>query len=129
MATWEQLKDFVKSSYKIQKEEEDYFIMVFDLANNRSQLVTVGKNHTQNGDVWVQICSPVGVIRQDKLNNALEDIQNAICGGLVKAGDSHFVRHCMLIEDMSADEFSVPLILITAIADTLEEKYVGGDIN
>jgi hypothetical protein len=129
MATWEQLKNFVKSNYKMQREESDSFNMVFDLGDNRSQLVNVTKAQTKNGDVWVQIYSPVGTIRQDKLNNALEDIEGAICGGLVKMGDKHLVRHCMLIEDMSAEEFNVPLLLITAIADSLEEKYVGGDQN
>jgi hypothetical protein len=129
MATWEQLKTFVKSNYKMQKEEADYFNMVFDLGDNRSQLVNVTKAQTKQGDVWVQIYSPVGVIRQDKLNNALEDIDSVVCGGLVKVGDKHFVRHGMLIEDMSAEEFNVPLLLITAVADSLEEKYVGGDKN
>jgi len=129
MATWEQVKEFVNKNFKIQKDGGDSFNIVFDLGDNRSQLVNVSKAQTKNGDVWVQIYSPVGTIRQDKLNNALEDVDSAICGGLVKLGDKHFVRHCMLIEDMSADEFSVPLLLITAIADSLEEKYVGGDQN
>jgi len=129
MATWEQVKNFAKSNYKLQNEEADYFNIVFDLGDNRSQLVNVTKNQTKKGDVWVQIYSPVGVIRQDKLINALEDIDSAICGGLSKSGDKYYVRHCMLIGDMSAEEFAIPLFIITVIADTLEEKYVGGDTN
>jgi len=129
MATWEQVKEFVKNNFKMQKEEANYFNMVFNVSDTRSQLVNVVKAQTKNGDVWVQIYSPVGVIKQDKINNALEDIEDAICGGLVKVGDKHCIRHCMPIADMSADEFAVPLILITALADVLEEKYVGGDDN
>jgi hypothetical protein len=129
MATWEQVKDFAKKNFKMQNEEADYFNMVFDLGDNRTQLVNVTKNQTKSGGIWVQIYSPVGIIKQDKINNALEDVDDAICGGLVKTGDKHFVRHCMLIADMSADEFAVPLVFVTALADALEEKYVGGDNN
>jgi len=127
MATWGQVKDFVRSLYPLQKEEEDFFNLVFDLGNNRTQLVNVFKSQSKKGDIWIQICSPVGIIKQDKINNALEDVSEAVCGGLIKINEKHFVRHCMPIDDLSKEEFILPLVYVTSMADDLEEKYVGGD--
>jgi hypothetical protein len=127
MASWEQVKNFIRGNYKVQNDEGDLFRMVFDLGNDRTQLVFVQKIINKNNSIWVQISSPVGIIKQEKINKALEMLNDKPCGGLVKIGDKHFIRHCMPIDDMSLDEFSVPLNFITNAADELEQKFVGGD--
>ncbi|GBU26766.1 hypothetical protein R84B8_00278 [Treponema sp. R8-4-B8] len=127
MASWDQVKNFIRSNYKVQNDEGDFFKMVFDLSNDRTQMVFVQKVQTKQNGIWIQISSPVGIIGQEKMNKALETLNDKVCGGLVKIGDKHFVRHCMPIDDMSLDEFAVPLTFITSSADDLEKKFVGGD--
>jgi hypothetical protein len=127
MATWEQVKDLIKGNFQSIDDEGDLYKSVFDLGNGRTQMVFVQKFETKNKSIWIQIASPVGVIRQDKINKALELINEKACGGLVKIGDKHYVRHCLPIEDLSQEEFAVPLILITSIADELEKVLIGGD--
>jgi hypothetical protein len=69
----------------------------------------------------------VGEISLDSLNDALENLDDALCGGLVKIGEKHFVRHNLQLDDLSVEEFTVPLMVVTNKADELESRYVGGD--
>jgi len=126
MASWDDVKSFVKSKFKVD-DKGDYFSTVFDTGNSRSQMVIMSKFTTNSGDVWVQISSPVGVIPQNKLDAALAMLDDKVCGGLVKIGDKHVVRHCMPIADLSQEELMYPLGFVTATADDLEAAFVGGD--
>jgi len=126
MATWVEVKEFIKSNYKVQKEEDGMVVLVQEFTDGRSQLVYVFRKE-HNGVIWADISSPVGTISAGDLNSALESLDNATCGGLVKIGDFHAVRHCMPIADLSSDELNGPLKLVAGAADTLEEKFVGGD--
>jgi len=129
MATWEDVKGFIRSNYKLQKDDGDYFKMVFDVTDTRSQLIFIQKFTTKNENVWMQISSPVGVISSNNLNKALELLNDTVCGGLVKIGEKHFVRHCMPIADLSAEELTDPIHFIVNSADELEAKFVGDDKN
>jgi len=127
MASWDQVKNFIRGNYKVQDDDGDFFRMIFDLGNNRTQMVFVQKVITKKDGIWIQLSSPVGIIKQEKINKVLEALNDKVCGGLVKIGDKHFIRHCIPIDHMSLDEFAVPLNFITSSADDLEEKFVGGD--
>jgi len=129
MATWENVKEFVRDKYRLQEDEGDFFSMVFDMGDDRSQIVFIQKFETGNSGVWAQISSPVGVIPQDKMDAALTMLNDKICGGLVKIGNRHFVRHCLPIADLSVEEFTDPLFFTTSSADDLEKVFVGGDKN
>jgi hypothetical protein len=54
-------------------------------------------------------------------------LSDKVCGGLVKFGDRYWVRHSMPIGDTSHDELIFPIDVVSAVADTLEETFVGGD--
>jgi hypothetical protein len=128
MATWTEVEGFIRNNYKLEKDEGDFFQMLFELDNDRSQIVFVQKFTTGgSGNVWIQISSPVGVIKQSDLNKALEVLNDKVCGGLVKIGEKHFVRHCLPIEDLSSAEFDTPLRIVISVADDLEKQFVGGD--
>jgi len=126
MASWDDVKSFVKSKFKIE-DQGDLIRTVFDTGNSRSQLVFMQKFTSNNGDVWVQISSPVGVIPQNKMEAALTMLNDKVCGGLVKIGDKHFVRHCMPIADLSQEELLYPFGFVTTTADDLEAAFIGGD--
>jgi len=126
MATWSELKGFLKSNYKVQKEEEDNIVVLTEFSDGRSQLVWVFRQEFK-GDAWAEISSPVGTIQAGNMDAALEFLNKGICGGLVKIGDIHAVRHGMPIADLSTGEIAGPLALVAGAADSLEEKFIGGD--
>ena len=126
MATWSEVKGFLKSNYKVQKEEENNVVVLTEFKDGRSQLVWIFRQEL-SGDVWAEISSPVGIIKPESINAALELLNKGICGGLVKIGDVHAVRHGMPIADLSTDEIAGPLALVAGAADTLEENFIGGD--
>jgi len=126
MATWAEVKNFLKSNYTVQKEEDNMVVLLQKFTDGRSQLIYVFKKES-NGAVWADISSPVGTLKAGDINTALELLLDATCGGLVKVGDFHAVRHCMPIADLSNDEINGPLKLVAGAADTLEEKFIGGD--
>ena len=129
MANWNGVRDFIKGKYTVAKDDGDYLAMVFNTTDGRDQLVSVKKIQTGQGEVWVQISSPVGYIPIKYMDDALELLDNKMCGGLVKIGDKHFVRHCMPVADLSTEELDDPLHIVINVADELEKKFVGGDEN
>jgi len=126
MATWNEVKEFIKSNYTVQNEEDNMIVLLQKFTDGRSQLIYVMKKDL-NGAVWADISSPIGTLKAGDINSALEALFGATCGGLVKVGDFHAVRHCMPIADLSSDELNGPLKLVAGAADTLEEKFIGGD--
>ena len=129
MATWKEIKDFIRNNYNLQKDEGDFFQMTFEIDENRSQLVFVQKTKSQSGDIWIQIASPIGLIEDDEINDALEMLNDAMCGGMVKMGERHFVRHCMPIDELSPDQFIKSMNIIVGVADDMEKRFIGGDDN
>jgi hypothetical protein len=129
MATWKQIKDFIRSNYKSQKDEGDFFQMTFELEGDRSQVVFIQKTKSQNGSLWIQISSPVGLIEDDEINDALEMLNDKMCGGMVKIGECHFIRECMSIDDLSPEQFVSIMEIIVGVADEMEERFIGNDEN
>jgi hypothetical protein len=103
--------------------------MTFEVNENRTQVVFITKLKSQSNDVWVQIASPIGLIEDDEVNDALEMLSDKTCGGMVKIGDGHFIRHSMKIDDLSSDEFRAVMEIVLSIADEMEERFIGGDEN
>jgi hypothetical protein len=129
MATWKQIKDFIRNNYKLQEDEGDFFQMTFELEDNRSQVVFIQKTKSQNGAIWIQLSSPVGLIEDDEINDALEMLNDKICGGMVKIAERHFIRECMSIDDLSPEQFVSIMEIIVGVADEMEERFVGNDEN
>jgi hypothetical protein len=129
MATWKQVKDFIRGNYELQEDEGDFFKMTFGLENNRSQVACIQKTKSQNGSIWMQISSPIGVIEDDEVNDALEMLNDKICGGMVKIGERHFIRACLPVDDLSPEQFVTIMEIVVGIADEMEERFIGTDEN
>jgi hypothetical protein len=126
MANWNEVKSFLKSGLNAQETDSGNLTMTISYADKRSQLVIVQRGEFKGAE-WIDIISGVGALSAGNINVALEVLANATCGGLVKFGDTHAVRHCIPIADVSNDELIVPLRVVAEVADLLEEKLVGGD--
>jgi hypothetical protein len=129
MATWKQIKDFIRSNYKLQEDDGDFFQMTFDIDDNRSQVVFIQKVKSQSGAIWLQMSSPIGLIEDDEINDALEMLNEKICGGMVKIAEKHFIRECLPIDDLSPEQFVAIMEIVIGVADEMEERFIGSDDN
>ncbi|MCL1991737.1 MAG: hypothetical protein FWG66_02180 [Spirochaetes bacterium] len=103
--------------------------MEFALEGDRSQLVFIEKVKSKGRDMWVEIASPIGLIEDDEINDALEMLHDKTCGGLVKVGDRHFVRANVPIDHLPPEQFVTILDVIVGVADEMEMRFVGSDDN
>jgi len=126
MATWGDVKGFLINNCDAKEEKNGLMSMVISYKDGRNQLVVVCRREV-NGADWIDISSPVGTLNSGTVEVALEVLSNADCGGLVKIGDTHAVRHCIPIADLSNEELVGPLGIVASVADILEERLIGGD--
>jgi hypothetical protein len=127
MATWNDVKGFLKSSINAQEVNSGNGVSAdIKYTDGRSQVVSVFKAEYKGAE-WIDIVSGVGALSAGNINTALEALFQATCGGLVKIGDIYAVRHCIPIADLSNEEIIGPLTIVAETADLLEEKLVGGD--
>ena len=127
MATWNEVKNFLKSGLGGQEASSGNGVSVdIKFTDGRSQFVNIMKAEYKGAE-WADVFSGVGVISTANLNAVLEWLLTQPCGGLIKVGDTHAVRHCIPIADLSNDEIIGPINILASVADTLEEKLVGGD--
>ena len=129
MATWKQIKDFIRNSFELQEDKGDFFKLILYSRNDRSQRLFIEKRETQSGAIWMQIASPIGIIEDYEINDALEMLYDKICGGMVKIGKKHYIRECLPIDDLLPEQFVVIMKKVASIADKMEERFVGGDNN
>jgi len=126
LATWTEVKNFISSNYDVKKEGDNYIQLVQEFSDGRSQLVFVLRKEYQR-NAWIEITAPIGTLKSSDLEPALEILDYKACGGMVKVGKMHAVRHCCPIADLTDNELIHPILLVAGAADMLEEEFIGGD--
>jgi hypothetical protein len=129
MATWNDLRDYIHSNYKINDEEPGLISLLFDLKNGRSQLVLVAHAEMNlSREQWVQIESAVGERRATRdAWPILDEVAKYVVGGLSTTGGYLTVRHAVPLADMSVEEFESPLQAVMQTADNLERMISRAD--
>ena len=128
MATWPELKDYVRSHYKVADEQSDLLKMIFNTEGLRSQVVLLARQSLMQGtEDWVLIESPIGEASKMDLRLALEKVGQTVCGGAGLIGSLVTIRHAVPLANLDINEFERPMELITTTADRLEKQLVGGD--
>jgi hypothetical protein len=128
MATWPELRAFIASNYVVTLDTGEALYLQFDTGSGRSQLVSI-LNLTDTGVNHVCIMSMIGDSEQISDVTLRQMLTEAGFAGFIMIdGDVH-LQHSVLMEDLNADEFQIPLAMVTTRADFLEAKYVGGDAN
>ena len=121
MATKQQAIDFMKSKYTVEDLGDDMFKMLFNLQNGRSQLIFASFN-----DSWIQFSSKFASVDELTPKQALEASSDWICG-IQLIGEGYFVRNVVSLKDLDESDFVENLELVMNVADSIEEKSVGGD--
>lgn len=82
-AKWSEIKKEIQSNYTVADELLGLIKLIFEFSDGRSQLVLIEKANNDNGEIWVQVSSPVGMIESDDLEAALEILGEKLCGDLI----------------------------------------------
>ena len=124
MASWNDLTRYIGDRYTIANVTQyGQLILQFDLPGGRHQSVLISRSiDGTNGKEWAKIESAVGAIDEVDLLELFELIRVQVVGGLAKNDDVVTVRHSILLEDMSEEEFEEPLAAVLETADHLESR-------
>jgi len=129
MPTWNELKDYARAHYRLSNDEEDWFGLVFEFKDRRTQKICVRRFNAFDKD-WVEFSSRIA--KGDKIppKVALQKNAGFACGhiGLNDDGDYMFLYNAPL-PSMDPEEFELPLHVIAHTADELEKDYSGEDDN
>lgn len=130
MATWEELKQYIGMTQRVDPESgDDWVTFVLSTSADRLQQVFVSRmTFPPEGEEWAVIESPFAEIDAIDIKNALTESAKLVVGGIgVFQGTLLTLRHALPLENMQVNEFERPLLLVTTGADMLEEQLVGGD--
>lgn len=127
MASWEQLKSYIASNYKVTSDDGGLVKLLFSTQNGRSQVVLVSHSPTGSGIEFAIIASPVANVGTVDLTPVLREASEYVVGGLVIYGDLLMVRHAVPLADLDTNDFEQPFHLVLGAADAIEAKFVGSD--
>ena len=128
MATWEDLRDFVRTEYQVTRMERDEIRLTLKFDDERRQMVILSKEMLDGRDEWVQIASPCGRAAEVDLRQLLAELgETSVVGGAVIIGEYVVLRHSLPLANLDINEFVDPLALVAGTADLIEERYVGED--
>ena len=126
MASWDGLRDYIKSNYIVGADELNMLGLDFKFDDGRTQKVIVSRE-SLNGADWIQILTPVCEESELDPREALLKSGQMIVGGLALIDGTIYFRHSLPIKDLDIDEFEVPFQLAVGFGDALEKEIVGID--
>jgi hypothetical protein len=121
MATQKEVKSYIEKNLNADALEDDIFKIVYDLGNERSQVVFV-----QVASESLNIASPFAKSEDVTPKQAFKAIEN-YAFGIGTLGDWYVVRHVVPLADLDESEIIHGFEIVAMIADELEDSLVGGD--
>jgi hypothetical protein len=127
MATWEDVRQYIHTNYRVADEAPGVVRMIFDLGNGRAQNVFVSSKAVgayEYLSIWTPVCHESRMPARDAL------VRNAdlTLGALALAPDGTMIlRQSVPLKDLDIDEFEVPLRTLTQLGDMLEQQYAVAD--
>lgn len=125
MATWDDLKAYIASNYKIAVDGGDGLVMLFNTIQGRSQRVAV-RELADTG--WACIMTAVANENQVNLRDLLIRNNNMTIGSLGLSDEGTvMLSHTFPLENLDANEFEEPLHRLVMYGDKLELELTGQD--
>lgn len=128
MATWETVKQYLKTNYTCETFGDDGLKLTFTLDEGRSQIILVDwAGEDADHATWVDFHSPIGELGTFNLARAVQRTRDFVVGGISSIGDVATLRASIPMENLDRNEIEQPLHLLLSIADQLEQELTGGD--
>ncbi len=127
MATWNDLRGYVKLRYKVNELDEHTLQLLFHMPNERSQIILIGHTVGPEDEDYAVLTSPFSQDLDLDWPHVLREMADHPFGGVVVMGDIAHVRHVVPLANLDLNEFEVPMQRVLEAADTLEHIFVSGD--
>jgi hypothetical protein len=125
MPSWQEIQSHARSKYKLSKDEDDFFTIVFGLADDRSHLIKVAKFESF-GEDWLEFRAVICKMDEMSPKVALRKNANLTIGSIaLTKSDTYVLLHNAPLKSMDMSEFERPLQVITTTADKLESQFSG----
>lgn len=124
MATWPELKSYIKQNYNISNEDDTSLFLTFQTFGDRSQVVLVTHLEQEILPPFVTFASPVADVSSVSAEKVLDEGSFL---GVAKIGDRYFVKDIVFLADLDPSEVGAQFEIVTKDADVLENNLTGGD--
>lgn len=121
MATKQEAVSFLKNQLNAQETSQDFFKMVVEYGNNRSQVV-----FALVADDIIAFNSPFASVDDLSAKQALSATSENVFG-LSEIAGLYCLSHVAFTEDLDASEVYKSVGVLANMADDLEQGVVGGD--
>lgn len=126
MSDWAGLQQWARENYSLDNDEESWFGLTIEYSDDgRSQKVIVSHFQYLDQD-WAQIRS--AICEENEMSPKLALKKNAelgAIGGIGLLDGRYYLFQSVPLDDLSEDEFTLPLNAVAAMADTLESNHSG----
>ena len=121
MASWEEVRSFMRNNYVVNDESEDGSVLtlIFDDGGKRTQLM-----HVALSGEWILMASPFAKVGHVTHAQALD---SAEMFGARIIGDTHYLVHYQLLATVDTDEMKKPMGMLAFQADQIELRLLGTD--
>lgn len=128
MTSWVEVINYVRLRYEVLEETDEWLRFRLDLAETRTQQVSVHHLPDLDGTAWLEISSPVGRADAVDLRRLLELAGSPEVGGAAVVDGLALLKHVVPLVDLSVrEEFERPLMLLVSRADAIEQELTQGD--
>jgi hypothetical protein len=128
MASWDEIRSYMRTRYKLLEDDEEHVALLFGFDDNRRHSIDIKRFEAMDRE-WLQF--EARVCRKELLEaeRALTLNGQSVVGYLALDRDGFYVmRHTALLSTLDPDELIVPMHVLVKVADRLEEELTGSDI-
>lgn len=126
MPTWGEIQEYVRSKYKLAKDEPEWFSLVWAYQNDRSQLIRC-KHFTAFDQDWIEFASACCKENEMSPVVALKKNNDFAVGFIALDGDIYVFKYTVPLTNLDIDEFELPLHVVASTADQLESQFAAQD--
>ncbi len=126
MADFDGLRSWARENYDLDDDEDTWFALVFEFDDGRTQKVAVTQ-FTAYGHEWVELRSPICEEGELPHRVALKKSANMAVGAIGLHEGRYYVMYSVLLDDLSVEEFEIPLTAVASAAEEFEKSYSSGD--
>lgn len=127
MPTWAEVQEYARSKYKLAEDKENAFKLVWEYQNKRLQAIWVSKFEAMNRE-WIDFASACCKQSEMAAEVALRKNMGFAVGALCLDKDVYVFRYSVQLATMDLEEFELPLHVVAATADSLEQEFSAQDV-
>lgn len=128
MATWNDLRNYITSNYKIESDDGSIIRLNFNLPDGRSQYVLVGDTGQVADSHWASVETAIAEVGQIDPRNLLLRNGDLRVGNIgVYENGVVIYQYSVRLNDLDASEIDEAIKLVVLVGDDIEHQLTGAD--